>query len=94
LAMKAAAKDRGTKIVEKLALGHGIGVADMEAPYISGKDDTVLCVGMAFVIRPVIEGPEGELLWSSDTVCIEKDGPHVVGWYKDWRAPYIANYTL
>jgi Xaa-Pro aminopeptidase len=94
LAMKAAAKDRGTKIVEKLALGHGIGVADMEAPYISGKDDTVLCVGMAFVIRPVIEGPEGELLWSSDTVFIEKDGPHVVGWYKDWRAPYIANYTL
>ena len=93
-AMKAAAKDRGIKIVEKLALGHGIGVADVEAPYISAKDDTVLCPGMAIVLRPVVEGPEGELLWSSDTVFIEEDGPLVVGWYKDWRAPYVANYTL
>ncbi len=93
-AMKAAAKDRGAKLVEKLALGHGIGVADVEAPYISAKDDTVLCAGMAIVVRPVVEGPEGELLWSSDTVFIEEDGPLVVGWYKDWRAPYVANYTL
>jgi Xaa-Pro dipeptidase len=93
-AVKAAAKDRGVKIFEKLALGHGIGVADMEAPYISAKDDTVICTGMALVVRPVIEGPDGELLWSSDTVFIEEDGPFVVGWYKDWRAPYIANYTL
>jgi Xaa-Pro aminopeptidase len=92
--MKAAAKDRGVKIVEKLALGHGIGVADVEAPYISAKDDTVLCVGMSLVVCPVVEGPEGELLWSSDTVFVEEDGPLVVGWYKDWRAPYVANYTL
>jgi Xaa-Pro aminopeptidase len=93
-AMMAAAKDRGVKVVEKLALGHGIGVADMEAPYISAKDDTVICAGMALVVRPVIEGPRGELLWSSDTIFIEEDGPLIVGWYKDWRAPYIANYTL
>ncbi len=93
-AMIAAAKDRGVKVVEKLALGHGIGVADIEAPYISAKDDTVICAGMVFVVRPVIEGPEGELLWSSDTIFIEEDGPLIVGWYKDWRAPYIANYTL
>ena len=58
-AMKAAAKDRGAKLVEGLALGHGIGVADVEAPYISAKDDTVICPGMAIVIRPVVEGPRG-----------------------------------
>lgn len=93
-AMKAEAKVRSAKLVEGLALGHGIGVADVEAPYLSAKDDTVLCPGMAIVIRPVIEGPKGELLWSSDTVVVEEDGPRVVGWYKDWRAPYVANYTL
>jgi Xaa-Pro dipeptidase len=93
-AMKATAKDRDVKLVEGLALGHGIGVADMEAPYLSAKDDTKLCPGMALVIRPVIEGPKGELLWSSDTVLLEDDGPRVVGWYKDWRAPYVANWTL
>ncbi len=92
--MKAEAKRRSAKLVEGLALGHGIGVADVEAPYLSAKDDTVLCPGMAIVIRPVIEGPKGELLWSSDTVVVEEDGPRVVGWYKDWRAPYVANYTL
>ncbi len=93
-AMKAEAKKRSAKLFEGLALGHGIGVADVEAPYISAKDDTVICPGMAIVIRPVIEGPKSELLWSSDTIVVEEDGPHVVGWYKDWRAPYVANYTL
>ncbi|HIH87704.1 TPA: aminopeptidase P family protein [Candidatus Bathyarchaeota archaeon] len=93
-AMKATAKERGAKLVEGLALGHGIGVADVEAPYLSAKDDTKICPGLALVIRPVVEGPKGELLWSSDTVLVEEDGPRVVGWYKDWRAPYTANYTL
>ena len=93
-AMKSTAKDRGAKLIEGLALGHGIGIADVEAPYLSAKDDTKLCPGMVIVIRPVVEGPKGELLWSSDTVFVEDDGPRVVGWYKDWRALYVANYTL
>ena len=93
-AMKTTAKERGAKLVEGLALGHGIGVADVEAPYLSAKDDTKICPGLALVICPVVEGPKGELLWSSDTVLVEEDGPRVVGWYKDWRAPYVANYTL
>jgi Xaa-Pro dipeptidase len=93
-AMKAAAKELCVKTVEGLAFGHGIGVADVEAPYISAKDETKLCPGMVLVIRPVVEGPKGELLWSSDTVVVEEDGPRIIGWYKDWREPYVANYTL
>jgi Xaa-Pro aminopeptidase len=92
--MRDAAKGRGARLVEGLALGHGIGVADVEAPYISAKDDTRICPGMALVIRPVVEGPKGELLWSSDTVVVDEGGPRVVGWYRDWRTPYLANYTL
>ncbi len=75
-------------------VGHGVGCSHFEAPYISAKDDTKICPGMAIVIRPVVEGPKGELLWSSDTVVVEEDGPRVVGWYRDWRTPYLANYTL
>ncbi len=93
-AIKADAEAIGAKLVEGLAFGHGIGVAETEAPYISAKDDTIICEGMVLVICPVIEGPKGELLWSSDTVIVEADGPRVVGWYKDWREPYVANYTL
>lgn len=92
--MKVEAKKREAKLVEGIALGHGVGVADMEAPYISGYDDTVICPDMALVIRPVIEGLNGELLWSSDTVFVESDCTRIVGWYKDWREPYVANYTL
>jgi len=93
-AMKAVAQNRGAKLIEGLSLGHSIGVADVEAPYLSANDDTKLCPGMTMVIRPVVEGSKGELLWSSDTVIIEEDGPRIVGWYKDWRVPYIASYTL
>jgi Xaa-Pro dipeptidase len=93
-AMKAAAKELGVKLIEGLALGHGIGVADVEAPYISANDETKICPGMVLVIRPVVEGPKGELLWSSDTVVVEEKGSSIVGWYKDWREPYVANYTL
>ncbi len=93
-AMKAAAKELGVKLIEGLALGHGIGVADVEAPYISAKDETKICPGMVLVIRPVVEGPKGELLWSSDTVVVRENGPSIIGWYKDWREPYVANYTL
>jgi Xaa-Pro dipeptidase len=88
------AKKRDIKLYERIALGHGIGVADVEAPYISASDDTILCAGMVLVIRPVCEGPNGELLWSSDTAIVDVDGAYIVGWYKDWREPYVANYTL
>ena len=93
-AMKTAAKELGVKLIEGLALGHGIGVADVEAPYISAKDETKICPGMVLVIRPVVEGSKGELLWSSDTVVVDENGPKIVGWYKDWREAYVANYTL
>ena len=93
-AMLEEAKKRNVKLFEQVVLGHGIGVADVEAPYISAGDDTKLCAGMVLVIRPVIEGPKSELLWSSDTAIVETDGAHIVGWYKDWREPYVANYTL
>ena len=93
-AMKAEATKRDTKLVSGLVLGHGVGVSDYEAPYISGGDETVICEGMVFVLKPVIIGPKEELLWSSDTVFIEANGSRVVGWYKDWREPYVANYTL
>jgi Xaa-Pro dipeptidase len=93
-AMKATAKELGVKLIEGLSLGHGVGVADVEAPYLSAKDETKICPGMVLVIRPVVEGPKGELLWSSDTIVVEENSTSIVGWYKDWREPYVANYTL
>ncbi len=31
---------------------------------------------------------------SKDTVRVNDEGCRLVGWYLDWREPYVANYTL
>jgi len=49
---------------------------------------------MVLVLDPMIYGPEREILRSKDTVVVTEDGCRVVGWYKNWREPYVANYTL
>jgi hypothetical protein len=49
---------------------------------------------MFVVLSPVIRGPEGQIMMSKDTVMVTEDGCKRVGWYMDWREPYVANYTL
>jgi hypothetical protein len=48
---------------------------------------------MVIVLNPVVEAPGGELLMGKDTVFITEEGAEVVGWFKDWREPFICNYT-
>ncbi|MCW3978243.1 MAG: M24 family metallopeptidase, partial [Candidatus Bathyarchaeota archaeon] len=93
-AMKKKASELGVELVPKLGLGHGVGVTTWEPPFLNVVDDTELRSGMVIVLDPMIYGPEREILRSKDTVVVTEDGCRVVGWYKDWREPYIANYTL
>jgi len=92
-AMRQAASDKGTQLVGKMALGAGLGATCHEAPYISGSDHTELRPGMVVNLNPVVRAPSGELLMGRDTVVVTEDGARVVGWYKDWREPFTANYT-
>lgn len=84
----------GVLLIEGLSLGHGIGISTFERPYISAIDQTVLRVGMALVLDLILLGPEEALVRSKDTVLITETGARTVGWYKDWREPYIAAYTF
>jgi Xaa-Pro aminopeptidase len=93
-AVKAEAEKRKLDLYPGLAVGHGVGISSYEPPYISGSDQTVLHLGMVIVLDPVIKGPDGELLWSKETIIITDSGCRHVGWYVDWRKPYVANYTL
>jgi Xaa-Pro dipeptidase len=77
-----------------LALGAGVGVSNYEPPYISAVDDTEIKSGMVLVLNPVVEGPRSELYMSKDTVVVTEEGAEVVGWFKDWRVPFICNYTF
>lgn len=92
-AVKAEAVERGTKLLNALGVGHGIGVKDREPPFLTESDETELKPGMVLVLDPIVKNQNGEILRSKDIVVITEDGAKVVGWYKDWREPFIANYT-
>jgi Xaa-Pro dipeptidase len=85
----AEAKQAGIDFIVELGLGHGIGVAPCEPPYLSASDDTVLASGMVLVLDPVVCGPDREIMRSKDTVIITETGCKIIGWYRDWREPYI-----
>ncbi len=92
-AVKQAADEKGIQLVPNMVIGAGVGVTDHEPPYISGADETVLQPGMVVVLCPVVKAPGGELLMGRDTVFITENGAEIVGWFKDWREPFISNYT-
>lgn len=70
-------------------LGHGIGSALTEGPYLNPCDHTILEKDMVLVIAPVIKDADGLLWIQKDTVVVTEDGCEIIGWYKDWREPYI-----
>ena len=78
------------ELISTLSVGHGIGVTPHEPPYLMEGDTTVLEPGMVLVIDPVIYGPHREIMRSKDAILITPQGCRVLGWYKDWREPYIA----
>jgi Xaa-Pro dipeptidase len=93
-AMKAEAAERGIELVSDIGTGHGVGVAPREPPYLNSSDETEIERDMILVIAPVIKDKNGALLTSKDTIQVTENGAKIMGWYKDWREPYIANYTL
>ena len=83
-------RSRDIGLLSDLGIGHGVGVAPVEAPYIDGSDVTEIETGMVLVVAPTITGPEGELMRSHETVVIEPEGARIIGWYRDWNTPYVA----
>jgi Xaa-Pro aminopeptidase len=88
------ARELSVDLVPSLGVGHGVGVSPLEPPYLNASDSTTIKAGMVLVLSPMIYGPEGEIIVSKDTVVVTEDGCRVVGWYMDWRDPYVANWTL
>ena len=92
--VKAAADENGITIESKVTLGAGIGASNYEPPYISAADETVLEPGMIIVFSPAIRDAKGNLLMAKDTFLITEEGNKLIGWWKDWREPFISNYTF
>jgi len=85
----AGAKQAGIDFIAELGLGHGIGASLCEPPYLNASDDTALAPGMALVLDPAVYGPDRQIMRSKDTVIITETGCRIIGWYRDWREPYI-----
>lgn len=93
MAVKEVASKKGINLEPRITLGAGVGVSNYEPPYISGGDETVLKPGMVVVFSPVVHGSNGELLMNRDVFIVTEEGNEIVGWWKDWREPFICNYT-
>jgi len=93
-AVKQEAERQGIVLIGDLGVGHGVGVTTYERPYLNESDDTELTAGMVLVLDPIIYGPDREIIRSKDTVLITETGCEILGWYKDWREPYITAYTF
>jgi len=91
--VKEVAAEKGITLEPKITLGAGTGVSNYEPPYISGADETVLEPGMVVIFNPVVHGTNEELLMNKDVFVITEDGNKILGWWKDWREPFISNYT-
>mgnify|MGYP003964016067 FL=1 len=92
-AVKATADENEIKLESKVTLGAGIGASNYEPPYISAADETELEPGMIIVFAPAIRDAKDNLLMAKDTFIITEEGNKLIGWWKDWREPFIANYT-
>jgi Xaa-Pro aminopeptidase len=92
-AVRKDAAAQGLPLAEGFALGHGIGVSPVEAPFLDAGDDTEIAENMVLVLDPVVSTAAG-ISRSKDTVVIGKDGARIVNWYKDWREPYTPIMSI
>ncbi len=87
--IKTMAEEEKIPLISNLNLGHGIGSSPFEPPFINAGDDSQLKENMVLVINIAIKAADDEIWIGKDTVLVTRDGCEIVGWYKDWREPYI-----
>lgn len=70
--------------------GHSIGVELEEFPMLTKEENEIFVDNMVFVLTPRIMTDNDEIISNYDTVVIKNGAPRIIGWYKNWRSPYIA----
>lgn len=80
---------RGIPLADASGMGHGVGRGEIEGPYLTADDPTVLCENMVIALDVATLGPEGELLRSIDIYAVENDGARLLSWHRNWDKPYM-----
>ena len=81
---------RGIPLADASGMGHGVGRSEIEGPYISSTDKTVLAENMVIALDVATIGPEGELIRSIDIYAVEAGGPRLLSWHRNWDKPYMV----
>ena len=92
-AVVAASEATGIPFWQTSDVGHGVGAAEREAPYLAPYDQTVLAPGMVIVLAVNTFGPKGELIGNKDTYLITEAEPRLLTWYKKWDRLYALHGT-
>lgn len=83
------AAKRGISLAAASGVGHGVGRSEIEGPYLTADDATVLAVNMVIALDVATRGPEGELIRSVDMYAVEPNGPRLLSWHRNWDKPYM-----
>ena len=90
-AVKSAADTSGIQFIEDAGVGHGVGISEMEAPYLQAGNRQKLAAGMVLMIAVYTSGPQGELLVSKEMLAVTEQGNERLSTYKDWEPLYLVN---
>jgi Xaa-Pro aminopeptidase len=83
-----ASQELGVEFWKEAGVGHGIGLAEREAPYLCPDDSTILEPGMVIVLAVYTYGPHREWVCSKDTYQVTGAGARLLSWYRNWDRLY------
>jgi Xaa-Pro aminopeptidase len=86
-----ASQESGIDLWQEPGIGHGVGLAEREAPYLCPSDQTILKPGMVLALAVYTFGPQRELICSKDTYVITESGTRLLSWYRNWDMLYCLN---
>jgi Xaa-Pro aminopeptidase len=78
----------GATLWDAAGVGHGVGTAEREWPFLVPDSDAVLAANMVVVVAVYTLGPGKELIVDKDVYRITGDGHEKLSWYKDYSAMY------
>lgn len=74
-------------------VGHGLGAAEREAPFLAPYDQTELRPGMVVVVAVYTYTAQQELIGNKDIFLITESAPQLLTWYKNWDRLYALHGT-
>jgi Xaa-Pro aminopeptidase len=87
-AVETAARRQGIVFRGEYGVGHGIGTAEREEPFLRPSEHIELAAGMCVLVAVYTEGPKRELVCSKDSYRIDEGGPVCISSFHDWSRLY------